>query len=413
MNPLSRRSLMHGALGLGAGITLGPRGLLAREDLLALAESLRSATDESSWDVARIAIERGVTPGDLLGAVFLAGALDVKPRHVGGKLHCVMMVESAFQLSAGLPARDQYLAALWNLQDLKVSQARDVREHGDWRLGAAPPVKAHGKVRATAAFRQAMDRWDEEAADQAIVDLAAAADRDYVMHVLWPYAARHFAAIGHNIIYAAQVDRTVARLGWGYATPPLRSLVFGLLHQDDGRLTSAWDEVGEFAEVLDGDWAKGADSGSHVEQAQKLALQLQEADRTEAVAAVVAAGKAGIGQAVLWDGLALAASGIVLGRADSRVGTRAALLVVHALTENEAFRHAAGRTSDRALQRRLLLQATAWLIDMRGALRERDCLADPMTRFQFEGTAASVPSLESLWRAPGAIAARRSLSAFP
>ncbi len=407
---IDRRALILGTGGLGASLGLGGISVAGRGDLFDLAEGLRGGGPDEAFHGAEAAIKRGATPEELLGAVFLIGVCDVKPRHVGGKLHCVMMVNSAFQLTEALGPRDRYLAALWNLNDLKVSQARDKREHGDWKLSPAPKAQRLDPAVAAKNMRQAMDRWDEDGADQAVVDLAAAADRDFTMGVLWPYAARHFASIGHNIIYAAQVDRTLARIGWEYAVPALRSLVYGLLNQPSGKQTGAWAAAGEALAHLPEDWPVGDPDQA---KSEALANGLVGASREEALALMIAAAAGGAGQRAAWDAAALAASQIVLARSASQVGTSAALLTVHGLTENEAFRHAAGRTQDESLRRRLLLQSVAWLVDVRDFLTGRGLLQDPLPGFARDKDAAGPKTLDALWQEPTPLAAQRALERRP
>ncbi len=72
----------------------------------------------------------------MLGAIFLCGVRDIRPRPYG-ILHAVMMVESSFQLSESAPREETWLPVLWNLDDLKIAQAEDRVEAGDWTLSPA------------------------------------------------------------------------------------------------------------------------------------------------------------------------------------------------------------------------------------------------------------------------------------
>ncbi len=142
---LNRRdALLH--LGLGtAGLLCLPRGAGAAgavelAGLAELAERIRRASREQAFDVAAAAIRAGAGYQALLVAAFVAGVHDVRPRGVGGKLHCVMMVESAFQLATGASGEEAWLAALWAIDDFKRSQERDRRGGGDWVLPPRPEV---------------------------------------------------------------------------------------------------------------------------------------------------------------------------------------------------------------------------------------------------------------------------------
>ncbi len=118
---LNRRdALIH--LGVGtAGLLWLPRRSTAAApklgDLGELAEIFRRAPRAEVFDRVAAAIRAGADPRTLLGAAFVAGVHDVQPRGVGGKLHCVMMVESAFQLIETAPAEEAWLAALWSVDE--------------------------------------------------------------------------------------------------------------------------------------------------------------------------------------------------------------------------------------------------------------------------------------------------------
>ena len=119
----ARATRVHELVRLGDRLARLPR-------IEALDAGVRELADGRPWD-------------ELLGAVFFAGLRHVRPRPVGFKLHCVFVVESMFQLAAGSPERGAR-AAMWNLADLKASQARDVAE-GDWELPVAPETSTRSK----------------------------------------------------------------------------------------------------------------------------------------------------------------------------------------------------------------------------------------------------------------------------
>ena len=113
-----RQALIH--LGVGAaGWMVLPRihatTLDIRPDRLAdLAERIRSTPRSRCFDMAAEAIGAGATAEILLGATFLAGVHDVRPRPVGGNLHSVMMVEASYRLVEEAPAsKEAWLVALW------------------------------------------------------------------------------------------------------------------------------------------------------------------------------------------------------------------------------------------------------------------------------------------------------------
>ncbi|MEM7248458.1 MAG: hypothetical protein AAF533_24205 [Acidobacteriota bacterium] len=366
---MTRRRLLQG--GLAAGGVLATRRLgwasgaagAATPDLSRLAQAITVASREDAFDVGARALARGATPEQLLGAVFLAGVREVRPRHVGGKLHCVMMVESACQLNETATPQQARLAALWNLDDFKSSQARDRRE-GDWSLPPRPDVTFASETVARRELHAAMQAWDDDRADRAIVGLLPFHDRASLFEILWPYCARSIVSLGHKIILGAHVERTLARIGWQHAEPALRNLVHGLLHVDGGgRADATWEPARELAAALPTRKSQGRAS---VEESARWLPTLRTATSRE-VQELVAAGLAdGLAESTAWDSLRLFAAEVCW--------RRPILLPVHALTEVNAFAHAASRTASLTRRRELLLQVAGWMPLIRDALVERSRL---------------------------------------
>ena len=227
MKGLSRReALIQQGLGT-AGLFLYPRAgnsaaELGDEDLTVLAERIRKTPHAKLFDLAGKAIRSGADWRTLLGAVFLAGIQDIRPRPVGSKLHAVMVVESAFQLAETSSGNGPWLAALWVLDDFKRSQERD-RQEGDWELPPRPEVSIASEKEARREFEAAMEAWDAERADRAIVGLYPHHSHESLFEILWPFAGRCYVNFGHKIIYAVQIERALRRIGWRYAEPALRS----------------------------------------------------------------------------------------------------------------------------------------------------------------------------------------------
>lgn len=338
--------------------------------LHSLTERLRSATRDACFGVAGEAIAAGAQPRDLLAAVLLAGIQDVKPQHVGGKLHCVMTVESYFQLIEGAPVEEAFVAALLNLDDLKASQARDVREEGDWTLGRAPEVRFPTEAAARMEFLAAMSAWDEERADRALVGLLPFHSHKTLFEILWPLGARSFVDIGHKIIYTVQLERVLNRLDWAHAQPVLRSLVLALLHFGRRKELDAWEGTQEVAARLAKRVAK--ESKDSADESEALLRALRGLNRTDSRAVVAEAVASGLGLRSIWDGLRLSAAEVFYHRraAEGRGG----LLPVHAVTVVNAFGHAFRSTESDSNKLRLLLQSAAWLSDLREFLIGRDLL---------------------------------------
>ncbi len=382
------------------------------DDLHGLAEEIRTTPRPAVFDLAARARGFGADTTTLLGAVFLAGVRDIRPWHVGGKLHAVMMVESTFQLAAGLPERDAWLAALWNLDDFKRSQTRDIRDSGgDWVLPPRPGTAAASEAAARKEFSAAMAAWDHERADRAIVALIPYHDRESLFELLWPLAARSFVNIGHKIIYATQIERTLRRIDWKYAEPAVRSLVMALLFQPSGRKTEASLRSRELAEQLPEGWLNGAESPG---RSLDLWRDLRRADREGAQDLVVRAFRDGVGPRTVWDALRLRSAEVFSHRASSTPRRREALLPVHAVTVTGAFGHAWRASRDDGTRRLMVLQAAAWLADLDAWLEDNDCITAQTRPLDELGAEASAPeSMAALFEEPAAARARAFLDRQP
>ena len=383
MQPLDRRQ----ALGtLAAGFVI-PKLQLATTAQRAspdeLARKLIDAPRDRILTVVEPLASEGLTWRELLAAVFQAGILEIRPRPVGFKLHAVLVVESSFQLAEAGSEREAWLAALWNLDDFKHSQARDVRE-GDWRLGAIPASEASSSEVAARELRAALDAWDAERADRAVTAAARTMATGELFELLWPYCMRDFTNLGHKPIFCSHVARVLARAPGLDALPALRSLVYGLL---DGERGGEVDASIEACAAVPAGWRAGRREPT---RSLELARTLRPATPAEARAAVVAALREGVDASTVWDGLRLVAA--------DQFARRPELLPVHPTTVTSAM-HFIYRSSQVESTRRLaLMQAASWLPLFRSALRMSP---DPGVFERWVKPSPVVPiSLESVFRSP-------------
>jgi hypothetical protein len=340
-----------GAAGLLAG---GRRALFAgvQPALAALAGQLRAVPKDAAFDLAAKLIRSGVDWRTMLAAVFLCGVRGIRPRP-HGILHCVMMVESAFQLAEASSPRDAWLPVLWNLHDFKVAQEENRRVWGDWEL---KPVAPLGDARRQ--FLAAMDSWDVERADRAIAGLVRTTGHSELFEILWPLMCRCYAFIGHKMIYAAQVERVVKRIGMAHAEPALRSLVMASLVS---RNTTAFEVSGALQFPLQG--------RENPQESLNLHGDLRGLSPRQSQDRVVAAFREGLGPRTVWDALRLFASELFLRRRGrSASAGSSALLPVHAVTVVNALGHAYRSTQSERTKRLTILQAAAWLASLRDDL---------------------------------------------
>lgn len=245
----SRRSFLRTSAGVGLGLASGLEEFLAlspaqaedvqvtpdvvqlRPEIEPLVRKIEETPRDQCLAMLVEQLQRGVPYRQFLGALFLAGIRNVNPQPPGFKFHCVFVIHAAHQLSLDAPFEQRLLPLCWALDEFKASQEKDVSE-GDFRLRpvdeSALPT---GNV--LAEFHAAMEAWDQERADHAVVALVRNHGANQVIEAFWKYGARDYRNIGHKAIFVANTWRTLQTIGWQHAEPALRSLVLGVL--DFGR----------------------------------------------------------------------------------------------------------------------------------------------------------------------------------
>ncbi len=312
-------------------------------------------------DVPALALDwhaRGAEPDDLLRVALLAGISEIDPSPIGGKVHAIMMVGSALDVTGRLDGPKRLVPALFNLDRVKHSQARD-QSDGDFAMAPAPEVEP-GRAQVHAeAFDRAMQRWDEPAAERAVIGMHATMEPAAVFERMWPWAARDFRVIGHKAIYAAQTQRALERLGWSHGRDALRSLVLGVLdanpydaatEAETAEILGLHDHSRELAARLPEGWETGA---PELDASLRLCARLRDCDPRAAAVAVVEAARSGVAAAAVWDGLRLRAFELLM-HTPTIVG-------VHPVTSVNALHRAASLSGVGATRRLLALQAASWL----------------------------------------------------
>jgi hypothetical protein len=174
------------------------------------------------------AIRAGLDYPALLGALAEASAREVRPYpHVGYKYHAFMVLHAVHRSTLLGRAQDRWLPVLWSADVFKASQAAEQRQ-GAWSLDPLPARPVPPADQAERALRLALEQWDAEAGDAAVVDLLRAAPRGRLFETLFRYGARDFRAIGHKAITVANCHRLLGVVDPDHAEPMLRSLVLAL-----------------------------------------------------------------------------------------------------------------------------------------------------------------------------------------
>lgn len=382
MSAIDRRDFLRG---LGGSVVTGAAAWQALQTLVpARADELQVTPDivqfrpemeevvrwiektprERILDEAVDRLKKGLPYRQLVGGLFLAGIRNIKPRPVGFKFHAVMAISSAHQLSLDAIQADRLLPFFWALDNFKSAQAQDVKE-GDWTLAPVKEPSVPSPSQARQRFAEAMDRWDDEAADAAVTGLCRSAGSAEVMEVLWLYGIRDQQNIGHKAIFAAHAFRTLELIGWEHAEPVLRSLVFGLLNGGKSDSAAPFDHNRTLVAKIRPDWAAGKPDPVAT---TALLQTLRQANTQEAAAAVVEQLNKGVAASSLWDAILLAGSELLM--------RKAAIVTLHATTACNSLFYTFRQSGHDATRLLALLQAASWITMFRDGARSRDGLPD-------------------------------------
>jgi hypothetical protein len=307
-------------------------------------------------------IHGGLTYREVLTALLLAGVRNIQPRPVGFKFHSVLVVNSAHLASLSSPDSDRWLPIFWALDYFKSAQAQDVRE-GDWTMAAADESRIPSASKAARAFAEAMDNWDEAAADNAVIGLARTAGAQQIFEIFCRYGARDFREIGHKAIYVANSWRTLQAIGWQHAEPVLRSLAYGLLDRGgdsnpakaDLEADRPWRSNQQVVKKIRPDWLEGTPNSIATTE---LLRALRQATPEEASAKVVELLNRQVAPQSIWDALFDGAGEMLMRRPD--------ILSLHAVTCTNALHYAFQNSWDDETRRLLLLQNASFLSLFRG-----------------------------------------------
>jgi hypothetical protein len=302
-------------------------------------------------------IKKGLNYRELLAALQLAGVRNVQPRpRVGFKFHAVLVVNSAHLASLSSPDADRWLPIFWSLDYFKAAQAQNQEETG-WRMSPVNETKVPSARKARQAFVQAMDAWDEDAADAAVAGLARSTGANEVFELFARYGPRDFRDIGHKAIFVANSWRTLQCIGWQHAEPILRSLACALLRFDKVNPAKG-DEPADrpyrrnqgIAAKIRSEWQEGKPIKDAT--ADLLAV-LREGSEDETCDKVVAMLNGGTAPQSVWDGL-FAGAGELLMR-------HPGIIALHSVTSTNAMHFAYQQSANDETRRRLLLQNAAFI----------------------------------------------------
>ncbi len=371
-----------------AEATLDPRAVQFHPAIEPLVRLLEETPRERVLEEIGARINRGLSYREVLAALLLAGVRDIQPRPVGFKFHAVLVVNSAHLASLASPDSERWLPIFWAIDQFKSSQAADERE-GGWKLAPVDESAVPPSHRARQAFLEAMDAWDEPAADAAVVGLLRTSGADELFEIFCRYGARDFRDIGHKAIYVANSFRTLEVIGWQHAEPVLRSLAYALLDRGGARENPSNADLPadrpfrrnlESIMALREGWTVGKVS---TEATTELLQGLRSASSDESSDLTVKLLNSGVAPQSIFDGL-FSGAGEMLMQAPGIVS-------LHAMTTTNALHYAWHRARSDETRRLLLLQNAAFLPLFRGNRQDTGVHLDTL-----EPLAATAPATEAV-----------------
>jgi hypothetical protein len=392
-SPLDRREFVSAGLTAGLLAGLGDLAFLGRlppvsaadvkatpavvpvgPDIEPLVRLIEDTPREKLLEAVGVKVREGTPYGRLLGALLLAGVRGIKPRPVGFQFHAVLVVNSAHLASLAAPDSDRWLPLFWALDNYKASQATNKDKNNGWMMPPVADSKLPSATQAKKRFIEAMDHWDEEAADAAVASLVRNAGAEEVIELFWRYGARDFRDIGHKAIFVANSWRALQTIGWRHAEPVVRSLVLALLEHEganpadrDAEQDRPGRENVKRAAKIRADWVQGKDTPS---AATDLLATLRSASPSDGAEKVVELLNKGVSPASVWDGLFLCA-GELLMRQPGIVG-------LHCVTSTNALHYAYTASGNDETRRLMMLQCAAFLPMFRQAMTQRGKLDESL-----------------------------------
>jgi len=308
-------------------------------------------------ELARM-IRSGLRYEDLLAALSLAAVRNVQPYpDVGFKYHSVMVLRSIHSTTQHLSSADKWLPIVWATDYFKDTQAQE-QATGGWRLPTRLAAPVGNPQAARRALVTALDNWDRDAADAAIVRYAQAARPDEIFSLLFPYGARDLREIGHKAITVSNAHSLIALLGGAQAEPMLRSTVAALQNSAAGPNPAShdlqpdqpWRHNQKQLREIPRSWKQGRDDpGARTE----LHAALYRVSEQEAGTVVVELLRKGISPEAIWQ--------VLFGTAAELLMRQPSIVLLHAQTTANALHYAYRVCGNEQTQQLMLLQCAAFI----------------------------------------------------
>jgi hypothetical protein len=359
---MNRRTLVFGAGAAGLALITRPGFTDTDASVTALLKLLEDSPRQNLPHELARRIRAGLRYEELLAALSLAAVRNVQPYpDVGFKYHAVLVLRSIHSTTEHLSTRDQWLPIAWAADYFKATQAQE-RATSGWHLPTRPATAVSSAPAARRALITALDNWDRDPADAAIVNYAQVARPDEIFGLLFPYGARDLRDIGHKAIAVSNAHSLIALLGSAHAEPILRSTVAALQNSEGDpnpasrelRPDIPWRRNQKRLREIPPSWRQGRnDPGARVE----LRAALYRVSEEDAGTIVVEMLQRGISPDAIWQVLFDTAAELFM--------HLPSVVSLHAQTTANALHYAFRVCGNEQTQQLMLLQCAAFVVMFR------------------------------------------------
>ena len=388
MSPVNRREFLR-ATGSAVALSVsgGPGPAQALPEVGALHRLLEETPHERVAAELAALIRDGLDHRRTLAALAVATSRRVQPfPHVGFKYHTVLALQSVHLTALTLPDKERWLPVFWALDYFKRAQEQERRQSG-WTMGPRPNPVARTVEVARKRLVDALDRWDPEAVDPAVLDFARLATPEQLSEILFRYGIRDLRAIGHKAIAVQNMHRLAPIIGPEFAPPVLRSLAAALQNHGyepnpatrDLPSDRTWREFRPMLGGIPKTWKQGRRDDA---ARNELMRTLREVSELDAGRVVIDLLKHGVSADSIWEGLFATAAEVVL--------RRPAVVPVHAQTSANAFHYVFRHARAETTQLLALLQSAAFMPAFRRGVRnsQPDLRVDELESLAVSGDGA-------------------------
>jgi hypothetical protein len=368
---MNRRTFIHTAGAAGLSLT-GRLGLAETgRSVGMLVGMLEDSPRERLPNELAGRIRAGLHYEDLLAALFLAATRNVQPYpDVGFKYHSVMVLRSIHATRQHLPSVEMWLPVVWAVDYFKDSQAQEQASSG-WHMSTRAAAAETNPEVARRSLIAALDKWDHEAADAAVVSYAQSARPVDILSLLFSYGARDLREIGHKAITVSNAHSLMTLFGGGGAAaePILRSTVAALLNSEgepnpanrDLAPDRSWRRNRERLHQIPASWKQGRDDPGARSEFRAALYRVSTEDSGGVVVEML---QRGIAPEPLWQVLFETAAELLM--------HQPGIVPLHAQTTANALHYAYRVCDNEPTQQLILLQSAAFIVMFREMTRARE-----------------------------------------